>query len=170
VARNYSISIHDNVIVKEAWDTFQGFHKQIHHFLTKQTENVSQLPNDRRAILKIQDQVVVVRSSYGNLKAMVNGIDQFVKTLPTKEDLKSHAKALDKALAKIQEVSTGLTVYYEDYKMSGRTTHTPRSVRVRPSYTHQDQRPQVAEYYYYPSSTRTQEDARQPYRYTTRKW
>jgi hypothetical protein len=47
----------------------------------------------------------------------VEAMDMVIKTLPTKTDLSTHAKAMDEALAKILEVSTGLTVYMEEYKL-----------------------------------------------------
>jgi hypothetical protein len=52
---------------------------------------------------------------------------------------------MDEALAKILEVSTGLTVYMEEYKLLWSTTHAPRSEQAGPSYTHPDRWPQVEE-------------------------
>lgn len=70
---------------------------------------------------------------------------------------------MDEALTKIQEVSTGVTIHMEGYKMSGSTTHIPRSMQAGPSYIHPDRCPQMEENYYYESSLSTQEDPRQHY-------
>jgi len=66
----------------------------------------------------------------------VDGIDRYMRTLPTKEELKGHPKAMDEALAKVQEVSTGLTVHMDEYKMSGSTPPAPASIQAGRSYIH----------------------------------
>jgi len=113
--------------------------------------------------MKLQDEVAKTKISATNLTTKVDEIARYIKMLPTKEELKGHAKAMDEALAKIQEVSTGLTVHMEKYKMSGSTTHAPRSIQAGPSYTHPERRPQLEEYYEYESSLSTQDVARQYY-------
>jgi len=45
----------------------------------------------------------------------ISGLERFTKEMPTKKDLSDHVKAMDESLAKIQEVSTGLTVHLEEY-------------------------------------------------------
>jgi hypothetical protein len=67
----------------------------------------------------------IVKSSEYAIEDMVNNIDQFMCTLQTKNDLDTHVKPMDEALAKIQEVSTGLTVHLEEYKLSESTPHAP---------------------------------------------
>jgi paraquat-inducible protein B len=153
----------DNAIIKEASNIFQGMHKQIHDSMKINTENATTLLNHRRSIMKLQEDVRIISISNISLASKVEAIEKFVKTLPTKEDLSTHARAMDKALAKIQEVSTGLTVHMEEYKMSGSTTHAPRSEQAGPIYRHSDSHPQVEEYYEYESSLSTQGDARQYY-------
>jgi len=153
----------DNVIIKEARNSFQGNHKQIFDSLKKQTENGSTLLNHRRSIMNTQEEITQIKISATNLTMRVHEIDRYFKTLPTKEGLKGHAKAMDEALLIIQEVSTGLTVHMEEYKMSGSTPNAPTSVQAGPSYTHPDRRPQVEEYYEYESSLSTQDNARQQY-------
>jgi hypothetical protein len=153
----------DNVIIKAAGDIFQGIHKQIHNSLKKQTETGSTLLNHRRSIMKLQEDVGKINTTNLSLTLKVQALDKFVKTLPTKQDLLVKAKAKDEALAKIREVSTGLTVHMEEYKMSGSTTHAPRSLQAGPRNTHSDRRTQVQEVFKYESSLSTEEDARQPY-------
>jgi uncharacterized coiled-coil DUF342 family protein len=137
----------DNVIIKEAGEIFQGIHKQIHDSLKKHTENGSTLLNHQRSIGKLQEDIKKVHMSEITLTSKMEAMDKLVKTLPTKQDLAIHAKAMDDTLAKIQEVSTRLTVHMEEYKMSRSTTHAPRSVQGGPSYTHPDRTPQVEDYY-----------------------
>ena len=156
----------DNVSIKAAGDIFEGIHKQIHNSLKKKTENGSTLLNHRRSIMRMQEDVWKIQISNITLSSMVEAIDKFVQTLPTKQDLSEHTKAMDEALAKIHEVSTGFTVHLEEYKMSGNTTHAPRSIQAGPSYTHLNRRPQAEEYYEYESSLSTQDDAIQYYRLT----
>jgi len=133
------------VIVQEAGEIFQGIHKQLYDTIKKQVNNGTTLLNHRKAIMKLRDDFKVMKSSQLKMESKIESIDKFVQTLPTKEDLRLHAKAMDKALAKIQEVSTGLPVHLEKYKMSGSTTHAPNSVQVGPSYTHPSRRPQIGE-------------------------
>jgi hypothetical protein len=94
------------------------------------------------------------------MESKIEGIDKYVQTSPTKQDLRLHAKAMDKALAIVQEVSIGLTAYLEEYKMSGSTTHASRSVQVGPTYTHPSREPQIEEEdEYFESEMGTQNDA-----------
>jgi hypothetical protein len=151
----------DNVMIKETGDIFPGIHKQIPDSMKENTENGSTLLNHRRSIMKIQEDFSKIGISNIFLASKVEAIEKFVKTLPTKEDLSMHARAMDEALAKIQEVSTELTIHMEEYKMSGSTTHAPRSEQAGPIYTHSDSHPQVEEYYQDESSLSTQGDARQ---------
>jgi hypothetical protein len=67
-----------------------------------------------------------IQQSNVSLVLKVDAIDKFIKTLPTREHLSIQAKAMHEELAKIPVVSTGLTVYIEEYTMSGSTMHAPR--------------------------------------------
>jgi hypothetical protein len=82
--------------------------------------------------------------------------------MPTKKDLSDHVKAMDETLAKIQEVSTGLTTHMEEYKISESTSHRPRSTAAGPSYTHPNSKVYV-EQYYEDESISTTQDARERY-------
>jgi division protein CdvB (Snf7/Vps24/ESCRT-III family) len=95
--------------------------------------------------MKLKEHLKELQISNLVLSSKIEGMGKVMKTLPTKNDLSIHAKAIDEALATIQEVSTELTVHMEEYKMSGSTTHAPRSVQAGPSYTHPEKRPQVEE-------------------------
>jgi hypothetical protein len=106
----------DNVIIKEAGDIFQGIHKQIYDSLKKQPQNGSTLLNHRRSIMKVPDNVKKINLTNISLTSKVEAMDTVIKTLPTKEDLSTHARAIDEALAKIQEVSTGLTVHRKNIR------------------------------------------------------
>ena len=152
----------DNLIIKEAGDIFQGIRNKIHDYLKKRTDNGSTLVNHRRSIMKLPEDVKKIIMTNINLTSTMEAMDRFIKTLPTKDDISTHANAMGEALAKIQEVSTGLTVHMEEYTMSGSTTHAPRSIQAGPSYTHPDRHPQAEDNYEYKSSLSTQDDAR-PY-------
>jgi hypothetical protein len=92
----------------------------------------------------------------------IGGLERFTKEIPTKKDLSDHVKAMDETLAKIEEVSTGLMVHLEEYKLLESTTHRPRSVAAGPSYTHPDRRHYV-EQYSEDESISTKQDARERY-------
>jgi hypothetical protein len=154
----------DNVIIKEAREIGQGIHKQIDDSLKEQTKSGSTLLNHRRIVIKLKHHLKELQISNLVLSSKIEAMEKVMKTLPMKNDLSIQAKAMDEALATIQEVSTELTVHMEEYTISGSTTHAPRSVQAGPSYTHPDRRPQVEEYYEYVSSLSTQDDARQHYR------
>lgn len=70
-------------------------------------------------------------------------------------------RPMDEALAKIQAVSTGLTVHLEDYLMSGSTTKEPRSVQAAPSYPDPGRKARNDGNSDYESSLTTQDDTRQ---------
>jgi hypothetical protein len=86
-------------------------------------------------------------------------MDVFIRTLPTKKDLESHAKAMDESLQKIQEISTGLTTHMETYKVSESTSHKPRLVQAGPNSTQEGFTRFVDEEEYESSSVDTREDA-----------
>jgi len=113
--------------------------------------------------MKLQEDFKTLERSNASITNKVQEIDQYVQTLPTAEDLQNHGQAMDEALGKIQEVSTGLTVHMEQYKIFESTTHGPGSIQAGPSYPHPDRQPQVENYDDYQSSLSTQEDARQCY-------
>jgi len=130
----------DNIIIKEAADIFAGIRNEIDDSPHKQSETGSTLLNHRRSIMKLRDDSKVLILRVDSMLGRIGGLERFTKELPTKQDLTNHVKAMDETLAKIQEVSTGLTVHLEEYKLSESTPHRPRSVAPGPSYTHPDRR------------------------------
>jgi hypothetical protein len=117
-------------------------------------------------IKKLQEEIKPVNIHVTSMLGRIGGLERFTKDLATKKDLEIHVKAMDVTLAKIQEVSTGLTEHMEGYKFSESTSHRPRSAAAGPSYTHPDQRPQVETYQYYyedDESVSTRQDARDRY-------
>ncbi|KAF8537898.1 hypothetical protein BDD12DRAFT_886736 [Trichophaea hybrida] len=56
-----------------------------------------------------------------------------INQLPTKKNLDMHSKVIDEALQKIEEVSNGLSMHREQYKLCERTSHRPKSVQAEPS-------------------------------------
>ena len=92
----------------------------------------------------------------------IGGLERFTKQMPTKKDLSDHVKAMDETLAKIQEVSTGVTVHLEEYKLPESTTHRPMSAAPGPGYTHPDRRTYVG-CYYEDESVSTRQDASDRY-------
>jgi len=93
------------------------------------------LLNHKKAHVTLQDDTKVWKNAHQSLENKFEGIDKYFKRLPTRVELDKHAKAMDEALHKIQEVSTGLTMHMENYKISECTWHRPRSVQVGPSGT-----------------------------------
>jgi len=139
----------DNIIIKEAADIFSGIHRQIGDPLKKQTDNGSTLLNHRRSIMRRQEKTKSMKISIESMLRRIGGLERFTKEMPTKTDLSNHVKAMDETLAKIQEVSTGLTIHMEEYKLSESTTHRPRSTTAAgPSYTHPDRRQYLEQYQY----------------------
>lgn len=92
----------DTVIIKEAGDISQGIHKQIHLSLEIQTKNGSTLLNHRRSLMMCQEDITKITWSNLSLTSKVEAMDKALKTLPTKDDLSVHAKAINEAVAKIQ--------------------------------------------------------------------
>jgi len=155
----------DNIIIKEAADIFSGIHSQIGDSLKKQTENGSTLLNHRRSIMRLQEETKTMKITIESMLGRIGGLETFTKDMPTKADLSNHVKAMDETLAKIQEVSTGLTVHLDEYKLSESTTHKPRSILAAgPSYTNPDRRQYVESYRYSDEeSISTRQDARDMY-------
>jgi hypothetical protein len=156
----------DNDIVREAKEAFDGITLQIQDMVKQQTSHASTLMNHKRSLVKIIDDFKAWKNSQQSLENKVDQMDNYIKTLATKKDMDSHAKAMDDTLQKIQEISTGLTMHMETYKLSESTTHIPRSVQPGPSGT------QVATDFtgfvdndeYDSSSVDTREDAEHYYR------
>jgi len=113
----------------------------------------------------LQEETKTMKITIESMLGRIGGLERFTKEMPTKGDLSIHVKAMDETLAKIQEVSTGLTVHLEEYKLSESTTHRPRStVAAGPSYTHHDRRQYVERYQYSDDeSISTRQDARDTY-------
>jgi len=156
----------DNDIVREAKEAFDGITLQIQDMVKQQTSHASTLMNHKRSIIKIIDDFKVWKNSQQSLENKVDRIETYIKTSPTQKDLDSHAKAMDETLQKIQEVSTGLTMHMETYKISESTSHRPRSEQAGPSGT------QASTHFtrfidnedYESSSVDTREDAENYYR------
>jgi len=153
----------DNVIVEEAAGIFAGIHQQIGHSIKKQTENGSTLLNHKSAIMKLQEETKTMKITIESMLGRIGELERYTKELPSKQDLKDHTKAMHETLAKIQEVSTGLTTHMEEYKLSQSTTHRPTSVAAAgPSYTHPDRRRYIYQDYD-DESISTRQDARDMY-------
>jgi len=156
----------DNDIVREANEAFDGITLQIQDMVKQQTSHASTLMNHKRSLVKIIDDFKIWKNSQQSLENKIGRMDEYIKTLPTKKDIDSHAKAMDEALQKIQEVSTGLTMHMETYKISESTLHRPRSIPAGPSGTQptRDFTRFVDEEEYESSSVGTKEDAEWFYR------
>jgi conjugal transfer/entry exclusion protein len=85
---------------------FQGIDNQIHYSLKKPTKNWSTMLNHQGSIIKLQNYPNLITTSNISVTGMVEVMNRLLKTLPTKKHLKGHTKAMDEALAKLQEVST----------------------------------------------------------------
>jgi len=155
----------DNIIVEEAAGIFARIHQQIGDSLKKQTENGSTLLNHRRSIMRIQEEMKTMGITIESMLGRIGGLETYTKELPSKQDLKDHTRAMDKTLAKIQDVSTGLTIHMEEYKLSESTTHRPTSIAAAgPSHTHRDRRHYIERYQDYDDeSISTKQDAREMY-------
>jgi len=123
----------DNDIVREAKEAFDGITLQIQDMVKQQTSHASTLMNHKRSLVKILDDFKAWKKSQQTLENKVEQMDSYVRTLATKKDMDSHAKAMDETLQKIQEVSSGLTMHMDAYKLSESTTHRPTSVQAGPS-------------------------------------
>jgi hypothetical protein len=156
----------DNDIVREAKEAFDGITLQIQDMVKKQTSHATTLMNHKRSLVKIIDNFKLWKNSQQSLENKVDQMDKYVKTLATKRDMDSHAKAMDETLQKIQEVSTGLTMHMETYKLSDSTSHRPRSEQAGPSGTQvtTEFTRFVDDEEYESSSVDTREDAERYYR------
>jgi hypothetical protein len=156
----------DNDIVREAKEAFDGITLQIQDMVKQQTSHASTLMNHKRSIVKIIDDFKAWKNSQQSLENKVDHMEQYIKTLSTKKDLDSHAKAMDETLNKIQEVSTGLTMHMETVKLSESASHRPRSVQAGSSSIQATTEftSFVDEEEYESSSVDTREDAERYYR------
>jgi len=103
----------DNDIVREAKEAFDGITLQIQDMVKQQTSHASTPMNHNRSLVKIIDDFKVWKNSQQSLENKVDQMNKYIKTLTTKKDMDSHAKAMDETLQKIQEISTGLTMHME---------------------------------------------------------
>jgi len=156
----------DNDIVREAKEAFDGITLQIQDMVKQQTSHASTLMNHKRSLVKLLDDFKAWKHSQQSLENKVDVMDKYIKTLATKKDMEDHAKAMDETLQKIQEVSTGLTMHMETYKISESTSHRPRSEQAGPSGTQGvTEFPRfVDDEEYESSSVDTREDAERYYR------
>jgi len=156
----------DNDIVREAKEAFDGITLQIQDMVKQQTSHASTLMNHKRSLVKLIDDGKLWRNSQQSLENKVDQMDKYIKTLATKKDMEDHSNAMDETLHKIQEVSTGLTMHMETYKISESTSHRPTSVHAGPSRTRgaAEFTGFVDEEEYDASSIDTREDAEQYYR------
>jgi hypothetical protein len=157
------LSGQDNDIVREAKEAFDGITLQMQDMVKQQTSHASTLMNHKRSLVKLLDDVKIWKNFQQSIESKVDQMDKYIKTLATKKDLDVHTKAMDETLQKIQEVSTGLTMHMETYKLSESSPHRPRSVLAGPSGTQELGR-YVPEEDYESSSIDTREDAERYYR------
>jgi len=118
----------DSTIVEEASEVFQGIHRQPANAAKKNIDNTVQLIAIKAMISKLKDDFRLWRTTQQSLENKVELIEKRIKDLPTKDDLRAHAKAMEVAMARVQEVNTGLTTAMGHYKFSESTSHRPRSV------------------------------------------
>jgi len=156
----------DNDIVREAKEAFDGITLQIQDMVKQQTSHASTLMNHKRSLVKVLDDFKAWKNSQQSLENKVDLMDKYIKTLATKKDLDSHAKSMDETLQKIQEISTGLTMHMETYKLSESASHRPRSEQAGPSGTQATTEFTrfVDDEEYDSSSVDTREDAERYYR------
>jgi len=156
----------DNDIVREAKEVFDGITLQIQDMVKQQTSHASTLMNHKRSLVKLIDDGKLWKNAQQSLENKVDQMDKYIKTLATKKDMENHSKAMDETLQKIQEVSTGLTMHMETYKISESTSHRPRSEQAGPSGVRgaADFTGFVDEEEYDSSSVDTREDAERYYR------
>jgi len=156
----------DNDIVREAKEAFDGITLQIQDMVKQQTSHASTLMNHKRSLVKLLDDFKVWKHSQQSLENKVDHMDKYIKTLATKKDMENHAKAMEETLEKIQEISTGLTMHMETYKISESTSHRPRSEQAGPSGTQgtTEFTRFVDDEEYGSSSVDTREDAERYYR------
>jgi hypothetical protein len=57
--------------------------------------------------MKLQEDVKKIGISNITITSKVEAMNKIIQTLPTKNNVSVHAKAMDEAFTKIQEVSTG---------------------------------------------------------------
>jgi polyhydroxyalkanoate synthesis regulator phasin len=131
----------DNTIVEEASEVFQGIHRQPANAAKKNFDNTVQLIAIKAMISKLKDDFRLWRTTQQSLENKVELIEKRIKDLPTKDDLRAHAKAMEVTMARVQEVNTGLTTAMRHYKFSESTSHRPRSVAaglcgIHPSRSH----------------------------------
>jgi len=151
----------DNDIVREANEAFDGITMQIQDMVKQQTSHASTLMNHKKTLVKIKDDFKAWMNSQQAIENKVEQIDKYVRRLPTKQDLDGHSKAMDEALQKIQEISTGLTTHMENYKLSESTSHRPRSAQPGPSGVQSGLTRFVDDEEYESTSVDTREDADQ---------
>jgi len=133
----------DNVIVQEARSIFQGIHKQVADMIKQQPTQGSTLLNHKKAIVTLQEETKNISRQHKEIFTVIEGIQEFLKEVPTWMDLLKHMKAMDETLQKIREVNTGLTTHMESYEVSESTSHRTRSVHAGPSNIHPSRYQQV---------------------------
>ena len=137
------VQTQDNVIVQEASSIFQGIHQQIANIIKKQVENGSTLLNHKKAVVTIQEENNNLSGRKNDIRDAIEGLQNFLETLPSKSDVLKRTNATEQALSTIQELSTGLKTDMEHYKVSGSTSHKHRSIQAGQSYTHPDRRVRI---------------------------
>jgi len=155
----------DNDIVREAKEAFDGITIQILDMVKQQTSHASTLMNHKRTLVKIKDNFKAWTNSQQPIENKVEQIDKYCRRLPIRQDLDDHSKAMDEALQKIKEISTGLTTHMENYKLSESTSHRPRSAQQGPSGLQSGLTRFVDDGEYESTSVDTREDADQYYRF-----
>jgi hypothetical protein len=108
---------------------------QIDDMVKQQTSHAATLIIHKKSIVKLLYDIKAWKGSQQSLENMVDQMDKFVRLLPTRHDLDNHTKAIDDAFQMIQEVSTGLTMHMDQYKISESASPRPRSVQAGPSGT-----------------------------------
>jgi hypothetical protein len=95
--------------------------------------------------MKLQEGNGKISERWVNLEDAIEGIQKSLESVPLRGDLKNHLHDVDETLAKIQEVSTGLTTPMKEYKISESTLHRPKSMQAGPSYTHPHRRSRIGD-------------------------
>jgi len=139
------VQTQDNAIMQEASSFFQGIHQYIADMITKQVENGSKLLNHKKANVKIQGENKILSRRQNEMEEVIEGIQNFLDTLPIKANLLKHTKAMDETFSNIQEVCNGSTTHMEHYTISETTSHQPRSVQAEPSYTYGSRQARINE-------------------------
>jgi len=131
----------DAQILQKPNDIFITHKNEMEVMSKRITDNASQILGIKGTNIGIQKSLMDMNSKIQKVNEVLDSIENSLKDVPSKQELREHATALDEKIVQMRKVNTGLTTVTKGYKFSEssqynfrqQVLHVGRSTTIHPN-------------------------------------